>query len=89
MYNSVELVQVVRVRIVESGGLYIAWSTDVPGMQASAFDQVGLGDAMQASISRYFYSRDEPVHVERSTRGGPNDLSTWYVSPLSYRDAAE
>ena len=87
MYNSV-IVQVVRVRIVEFGGLYVATSADVPTMHASAFDRQALRDAIEDSIYRYFYSMDEDVCVSLSDARNDEDLSTWEVLPLR-REAAE
>ena len=88
MYNSVSIVQVVRVRIVEFGGLYVATSADVPTMHASAFDRQALRDAIEDSIYRYFYPMDEDVRVSLSEAGNDEDLSTWEVLPLR-REAAE
>jgi hypothetical protein len=84
MYNSVSVAQVVRVRIVESGGLYVATSADVPTLHASAFDRETLRDVIEDSIYRYFHSIDEDVRV----MGGDDTLSTWKVVPLR-REAAE
>ena len=88
MYNSVSIVQVVRVRIVESGGLCVATSADVPTMHVSAFGRETLRDAIEDSIYRYFYAMDEDVHVSLSDAGNGKDLSTWEVLPLR-REAAE
>jgi hypothetical protein len=90
MYNSVELVQVVRVSIVKSGGLYVATSADIPPMQATAFDLPALQDAVEDAIGRYFYSAGEEVHISLPKRRDPEDLSTWFVAPANwYREAAE
>ena len=75
MYNRVELVQIVRVRIVVSGGLYIATSADIPPMHAAAFDLRALRDAIEDRIQRYFHSIGEDVLC--AAAGGPDDLSTW------------
>ena len=85
MYNRVELVQVVRVRVVESGGLYVATSADVPTMHASAFDQEVLRDTIEDSIHRYFYSMDEDVRVIAADDENP---TTWEVVPHRREAAA-
>lgn len=97
MYNRVELVQIVRVRIVESGGLYVATSADVPPMHVAAFDRRVLREEIEDRIERYFHSIDENIRVTRSSGGDPNDLSSWEVLHLEnrledatpYREAAE
>ena len=76
MYNRAELVQIVRVRIVESGGLYIATSPDIPPMHAAAFDLQALRDAIEDRIQRYFHSIGEGVRITCAAAGGPDDLST-------------
>jgi hypothetical protein len=88
MYNGVSIAQVVRVRIVESGGLYVATSADVPTMHTLAFDRETLRDAIEDSIYRYFHSIDEDVRVMGLTAGGDDNLTTWEVVPLR-REAAE
>jgi hypothetical protein len=90
MYNSVELVQVVRTEVVASGGLYIATSADVPTMYAAAFDLVALRDAIEDSIHGYFHALGDKVEVQFAGRH-PEDLSTWHVTTLSegFREAAE
>ena len=92
MYNRVELVQVVRVRVVESGGLYVATSADIPPMHTAAFDLRALRDAIEDRIKRYFLSIGEDVRVTRAAANGPDDLSTWEVLALAdryNREAAE
>ena len=88
MYNSTSVAQVVRVRIVESGGLYVATSADVPSMQAAAFERETLCDAIDDSIHRYFNSMDDDICVMRLSAGGDEDLTTWEVVRLR-REAAE
>jgi len=91
MYNRVQLVQVVRVRVVESGGLFVATSADIPPMQAAAFDLRALRDAIDDGIQRHFHFIGEDVRVTRAAASGPDDLSTWEVLMLedNYREAAE
>ena len=76
MSNSVSIAQVVRVRVVESGGLYVATSADVPTLHASAFDRETLCDEIEDSICRYFYSIDEDVHVMPLAADGDDNLMT-------------
>lgn len=78
MYNRVKLVQIVRVRIVESGGLYVATSADIPPMHAAAFDLVALREAIEDRIQSYFHSIGEDVRVTRAA-AGLDDFSTWEV----------
>jgi hypothetical protein len=88
MYNSVSIAQVVRIRVVDSGGLYVATSADVPTMHASAFDRETLRDAIGDSIYRYFFSMGDDVRVVEPAVGGDDSLTTWEAVPLR-REAAE
>jgi hypothetical protein len=71
---------------VDSGGLYVATSGDVPTMHAAAFERESLRDSIEDSIYRYFHSMDDDVRV--MSAGGDDDLTTWEVVPLR-REAAE